>query len=66
MPFGVGCDDKVEMLAGLGANEVHEFVGVAEFPGFSRARRQIATQCDDAADAGCLVLLQYFANVLTR
>jgi hypothetical protein len=49
--FGVGGDFDVEVIAGLGADELHQLVGVAQFAGESHAGGQIAAQGDDAADA---------------
>jgi hypothetical protein len=58
VPFGIGGDLEVEVVAGLGADELDEFVGVAELAGFGHARRQVAAQGDDAADAGAPVVVQ--------
>jgi hypothetical protein len=51
-------------VAGFGANEFDEFVGVAELAGLGHAGRQVAAQGDDAADAGFLVVVEDFADVL--
>jgi hypothetical protein len=62
--FGVGGDFDVEVIAGLGADELDQFVGVAELAGKADAGGQVAAQGDDAADAGGLVALQDLADVL--
>ena len=54
------------MIACLGADELDEFIGVGEFAGLGGARRQIATQGDDAADAGRLILVENIADVGAR
>ena len=42
----------MEVVAGLGADELHQLVGVAEFAGKADAGGQVAAQGHDAADAG--------------
>ncbi len=60
----IGGDLDVEVVAGLGADEVHQFVGVAQFAaGHAHARRQVAAQGDDAADAGLAVAAEQFAQL---
>ena len=51
MVFGVGGDFDVKVIAGLKADELDQFVGVAQFARVADAGRQIAAQRDDAADA---------------
>jgi hypothetical protein len=62
--FGVGGDFDLEVIAGLGADELDQLVGVAELAGKADAGGQVAAQGDDAADAGGLVALQDLADVL--
>jgi hypothetical protein len=63
MVFGVGGNFDVEVIAGLKADELDQFVGVAQFARVADAGGQIAAQGDDAADAGFLVALQDVADV---
>ena len=46
----------------LGADEFHQFVGVAEFTDFYHAGRNVAAQRDDALDAVIAIGLQQFAD----
>ena len=66
MPFGVGGDGDLEVVAGFAADEFDEFVGVAEFAGLGHARGQVAAQGDEAADAGGAVVGKDVADVLPR
>ncbi|MCY1175574.1 hypothetical protein D9M73_158170 [compost metagenome] len=68
MNFRVGGDFDVEVVAGFSADELHQLVGETHLAaGHAHARRQVAAQGDDAADAGFLVLgeegAQFFAGV---
>jgi hypothetical protein len=56
----------VEVVAGFGADEFDEFVGVAELAGLGHARGQVAAQGDDAADAGVLYSPQDLADAVAR
>ena len=62
MPFRVGGDFDAEPVAGFGADELDQFVGVAEFAGLGHAGGQVAAQGDDALDAGGLVFGEDFAD----
>ena len=66
VPFGIGGNFDAEPVAGLGADEFDQFVGVAEFAGLGHARGQVAAQGDGAPDAGGLVLAEDLADALAR
>ena len=66
MRLGIGCHFDVEPVAGLLADERDQFVRVAELAGIHGARRQVAAQRDDVADAVGLVLLEDRGDVLAR
>ena len=66
MPFGIGGDLDAEGVAGLGADELDQFVGVAELAGVAGAGRQVAAQGDDAPDVLGLVLVEDGADALAR
>ena len=66
MEFRIGRHFDVEMLAGFGADERHQFVGVLEFADAAHAGRQVAAQGDDAFDAHVLVGEQQCADVVAR
>jgi hypothetical protein len=51
MPFRIGRDLDAEAVAAFGADELDQLIGIAEFAGIDHARRQVAAQGDDAADA---------------
>jgi len=64
MHFRVGGDLDMEVVTGLGADELHQFVGVAQLAaGHAHTRRQVAAQGDDALDAGTLVEVQQLAQL---
>src|SRR5450631_1017193 len=56
----------VKMIAGLGANERHQFVGVLKLADAAHAGGQVAAQRHDAFDAHFLVGIQDAANVFAR
>jgi hypothetical protein len=56
----------MEPVAGLGTDEVDQFVGIAQFASAAIAARQIAAQRYQALDAVRLVLLQDRADRLAR
>ena len=62
MKFGVGSDFDVEVVAGFGADEFDQFVGVAEFAEFAHPGWQIAAQGDEAMDALGAVMVQNFPS----
>ncbi|MNP35011.1 hypothetical protein D3C76_1283240 [compost metagenome] len=65
MNFRIGGNFDVELVAGFAADELHQLVGVAQLAaGHAHARRQVAAQGDDAADAGFLVLGEQGAQLL--
>ncbi len=42
VPFGIGPDFQTKMVAGFGADELDQLVGVAELAGFGHPRGQVA------------------------
>ncbi|MCY1403226.1 hypothetical protein D9M71_183960 [compost metagenome] len=66
--FRISGNFDMEMITGFVADELYQFVGITQLAtGHAHARRQVATQRDDATDAGFLVLgeegAQFFAGV---
>jgi hypothetical protein len=64
VPFRIGCHFDAEPVTGFGADELNQFVGIAELAGFSHAGGQVATQRNGALDAGGLVFAQDLANAV--
>ena len=64
MNLRVSGDFDLEPVAGLGADEFDEFIGVVEFARVHGAGRQIAAQRDQMADALALIVAQNLADVL--
>lgn len=63
--FRVGGHFQVEVVSGFLADELDQVAGVAQFAtGHAHARWQVATQGDDALDAGSLVFRQQGAQVV--
>ena len=60
----VSGDFNVKVAAGLFTDEAHQVIGVTQFTaGHAHARRQVATQRNNAFDARSLVLLQQAAQI---
>jgi len=65
MHLRVSGDFDVEMIGGFFTNEFHQFIGVTQLTaGHAHAGRQVATQGNDALDAGSLVFVQQAAQVV--
>jgi hypothetical protein len=64
VPFRVGRDFDAEPVAGFGADELDQFVGVAELAGLGHAGGQVAAQGDGAPDAGRLVFAEDLADAV--
>ncbi|OMP13258.1 hypothetical protein COLO4_01993, partial [Corchorus olitorius] len=56
----------VERLAGFLADELDQLVGEAEFTDLAHARRHVAAQRDDAADAVFAIRIENAADALAR
>ena len=66
MPFGIGRHLDAKAVTGFGADERHQFVGIAKLAGVIHARWQIAAQRDDAFDATLAEGGQHVAHALLR
>ncbi len=66
MVLGISRHLDVEPVAGLGADERHQLVGIAELADLAHARRHVAAQRDDVADAALAVGLEDIADALAR
>ena len=65
--FRVGGDFDGEVIAGLGADELDQLVGVAQLAaGVTHAGGQVAAQGDDALDAVGTVVVDQVAQVFAR
>jgi hypothetical protein len=67
MGFRVGGDLQLEVIAGLGADELHQLIGVAQLAtGVPHTGGQVTTQGNNALDAAVAVVVQQGAQILAR
>ena len=64
MEFRIGRYFDVEMIAVLGADELHQLVGVTKLAGRHHAGRDVATQGDDMSDAVVAVFVEDGPDIL--